>query len=320
MSTFNYSRPIAPIIAIILSITSLQSYAQVEVLEDNPYQTSIILQLKLADFECGISDILRLGVGVRGDYFFPKILSVNAAWHQAVYSTMLASDAEIWENKNDNLSQFNMFEAGGRLHLLDRKRNIKAKGYLGSSGMYSYYAKLNGIPVRKIFALRGGMYSTVTPVTSRWSTLDNGIAGGIVTKDGSIIGRYTELFTNMRTSGLYGGFSWSEFANVKYKSHNKTWVSKYFKEVYFDLLYAPNVQFDPFITANPNTGILASHEIEPNMEGSLRTSNLGWRLGMYRVRSKRKVNVMFGLEAGARQGLFFKGGYFTSSVALSFSS
>jgi hypothetical protein len=288
--------------------------AQVNVIEDNPYKVHTIIQLKLADFECGMSDVLRYNVGIQGDYFFRKFASVHAAWQTSAYSTIISSDATLYDNENKNLSPFKMYEVGGRLHIIDKESTFSPKGYLGSSGVYSYWSIMNGVPIRKVFALRGGVYGTIVPVSSSWSTLKNGIAGGIVVADGSTIGRFTELFTNMRTSGIYGGLSWGQFANVKYKSHGKTWVSKFFKEIYFDVLYTTSPEFDRFVENQ------IEYEVKPNMDGSFRTSNIGWRCGVYRVRSKSKVSVAFGLEAGARPGVFFRGGYFSSSISLSFSS
>lgn len=294
--------------------------SQVSVIENDPYQTSLILQLKLFDLECGTSDMIRYSVGFRGDYFFPKIASLNASWHQAVYSTLISSDAKIMENENENLAQFRMLEAGFRIHLSDKEGSFKSEGFLKKRGAYNYYAILRDIPVRKIFSLRGGAFLNRSPVSSNWSTLDNGFVGGIVERDGTIIGKYTELFTNMRTSGFYGGISWCQFANTKYQSHNKTWVSKFFKETYFDIFYSPTVAFESFIAKDPFTGLSREYEIEPNMEGSFRTANIGWRIGVYRVRSKQKINITLGLEAGSRPGIAFRGLYFSSSIALSFST
>lgn len=307
------------VLVLCTSLAALSSYAQREVIDDDPYQTRIILQLKLADFECGMSDILRYGVGFRADYFFPKFASINAVWHQAVYSTMLSIDAEISENKNPNLSQFRLLEAGGRLHLRERESSVNMSVSLGSKGAFTYWGNVE-FPALKIFGLRGGVFSTSVPVTSEWSTYDGGLFGGIVTKDGTVIGRPFEVFTNMTTSGVYGGLTWSQFANAKYQAYGRTWTSRFFKEVYFDVFYAPKVQFEPFVVEESGSGNLVEYEIEPNMEGSLDTNSIGWRVGVYRVRAKRKLNVMFGLEAGARPGVLFRGGYFTSSVALSFSS
>lgn len=316
-----YKQIYSAIIVFFICVSTIAVSAQEKVLKNDPYSTSLILQLKLVDFECGVSDILRYSVGLRGDYFFPKVASVNASWHQTVFSTIIASDADIYENENSSLSQFQMLEVGGRLHLSDKEGVITVKSYEGSQGAFSFWSIMDGVPVRKIFAIRGGAFSTSVPVSSGWSTYDNGIGeGNIVTRDGTIIGGYPQLFTQMRTSGLYGGLSWSQFANAEYTSRGKTRVSKFFKEVYFDVLYAPSVEFDPFVVSDAVTGKQIEYEVEPDMEGSFRTSNIGWRAGVYRVKSKKKLNVMFGLEVGARPGIFFKGGYFSSSVALSFST
>lgn len=283
-----------------------------------PGRVKFIGQLKLFDLDCGMADPFRISVGAIGDYFAPKTFSLHAGYNKALWG-ITNMNARILNNDKNSISRFWSFELGGRLYISDRTATKRLKIVMGGSYNYYYYTEKSAVlefPCRKIFALRGGMYSSVTPVCSDWNKSNSPLSDktpAVQTTDGKIFGGLNSVYTNMNSFGLYGGLSFIAIINADYSQSGEVsgnFIKRFFRETYIDLLYEPKTSFDA-IMAGDGT----QHQISSNQAGSFKTSQLGFRVGETYLKPKNGA-ASFGLELGMRPGISGRGLYFASRIGI----
>jgi hypothetical protein len=267
-----------------------------------------------------MSDPFRIGVGLQADYYAPKIFSLHAAYNKTLFGIANMNAKILNDDQNQVVKYWNV-EVGGRLYLSDKistkkMRIVLSSEYVGYNTVMERSARFV-FPCRKIVALRGGIYKSVTPVTSDWNTSNSPFSDkspGLQATDGQVLGgKFSSIYTNMNSFGFYGGLSFVLVINADYSlggSESGRYIKRFFRETYIDLLYEPSTTFDPVVVKG------VSHSIDANTAGSFRTSQLGFRIGETVLKAKGGAITM-GLEAGDRPGISGRGLYFASRVGIS---
>ena len=295
---------------------------KVYVKEDRSAKMKMIIQAQLFRLECSTGDAFRIGAGVEGYYFLPKLASFHGELAKSYFNLQKMNASTL--NKGSNaLSGFSIFEVGGRFHIVDKKGLAKHKLVLSSNTSYvgaytvtsERYIKPK-LPCRKIFAARGGLYRTTAPVSTDMNSaeLKAGDDGAVKTKDGTIFSDV--YFTNAHTTGVYVGLSRIINRSVRTSNNVKgyegdVFFSSLFKEVYADVLFA-GTTFDPFVAGGK------SYAIESNAKGSFQTQNIGWRVGEKMVYTRKRINMGFSFEMGNRPGVKGRGAYFGTGWYMAF--
>lgn len=292
------------------------------ILQERSTEMKVIAQALLFNLECSTGDAFRVGAGLEGDYFLPKLASVHGTYINTYFNLQKMSAGS--DNKSLNgIKGFSLLEVGGRFHLLDRQRRARHKIVLSSSTSYSlgqtetteHYLKAK-LPCRRILAVRGGFYRSSAPVSTNMNKdeLSVGEFGGVRTKDGAVFAN--TYFTNSYTTGFYVGLS--DIMNMSVRTRNNvldysgyTYFSSLFREVYADVILA-STSFDPFLTTGQ------SHEIEADAAGSFHTSKIGWRVGKKIIFTRKTLNMGFSFELGNRPGVAGRGLFFGTGVSLAF--
>lgn len=284
---------------------------------NEPQRVKLLIQAKIFDLDCSVADPFRVGVGLQADYFMPKALSLHAAYNKALFGIVNFNASTLNANKAE-LSKYNNYEAGLRLYLRDKMstkklRIVVSSEYVGYNTIRESSVEMN-FPCRKIFAFRGGLYGGVTPVNSSWNKSNSPFDSkpGVQTTDGKTFGDY--YYTNMQSFGFYGGLSLIAIINADYDmsgARSGSYIKRFFRETYLDLLYEPSQKFDPIFTDGQ------MHPLEANTAGSFKTTKLGFRLGTSVLKPKNG-GMAFGLELGSRPGVSGVGLYFASRVAIVF--
>ena len=280
-------------------------------------------EARLLDIESGATDPLRIGAGVSADYLLPKIASANVSFKGAYYS-LLEQFSEKKSKTDNKLNIPIVANAGIRLHIYDgkgkhwRKINIQKHVGLNDDGTTRTTVRFlkAKYPCRLIYAARGGVYFSTSPVVSNmnkdiWKPEDK---GSIRTTDGTVFG--LDHYTNSTTTGFYVGLS--RIINMRFLTSSNIEVDEserkltsFFKETYLDILIA-NTTFDPFQRGGLN------YEIVANADGSFSTNNVGWRLGSRLVNTKKKNGMGAYAEIGMRPGVFGRGMYASLGFNLAF--
>lgn len=284
-----------------------------------PKRLKFVGQVKLFDLDCGMSDPFRIGVGLQADYYSPKLFSLHAAYYKTLFG-IANMNAKILNSDDNALSKYWNVEVGGRIYLSDKistkkMRIVLSSEYVGYNTVMERSARFV-FPCRKIVGLRGGIYKSVTPVTSNWNTSNSPYTDntpGLQTTDGQVYGKYNEMYTNMNSFGFYGGLSFVLVINADYSlagAESGRYSKRFFRETYIDMLYEPSTSFDAIIVKG------VSHSIDANAAGSFRTSQLGFRIGENVLKAKGGA-LTLGLEAGDRPGISGRGLYFASRVGIS---
>ena len=300
--------------------------SQVVIKEEQSSRMKMIFQFRFLGDELGSGDITRASMGLEGDYFLPKLLSIHADFTKSYFSTkkLAANDLNGATNSVSNFSEFNI---GGRFHIVDMKALKRAKTKLSHNATFAEQYNSGGtipenylvckLPARRILAARGGIYyvTTIAVADMNSNELKVGDKGAVKTSDGVVFAG--DFYTNAHTTGVYVGLS--EIFNrwVRLKMLNadefsgRSYRNGLFREIYADVLLA-GTSFDPFTTT---TG---SHTIEANKAGSFQTSPIGFRLGKKMVVTRKTLNIGVNYEIGDRPGLKGKGYYFSFGMSASF--
>jgi hypothetical protein len=294
--------------------------AQVEVKfnKNEPERVKWIAQLKFFDYEFSALDPLRLGAGLAGDYMLPKRLSVHAEFN-ATYYQISNMTAKTFNTNLNPLPQFTKAEACIRFHLVDKIGKTKIKIETSREDMGSttriHYLKIP-FPSRNIFGLRGGLYSSVEPVSTDNNSINSPFSPkpGLQTTDNLKWGGSGDpVFTSMNIFGFYGGISFISIINSLYDYGDGEYLYRRFRETYIDVLYVPSITFGDIKTAS---GV--SH-VKANETGSFKTSNIGARIGITVLKPKN-FGIAYGFEAGVRPGVQNFGLYFGTKVSLVFAN
>jgi hypothetical protein len=291
--------------------------AELTIKDENSYKLKLIAQADLLNLECSTGDAFRVGAGITFDYYLPKFASLHAEYVNA-YINLQKFDANTLAKGDNTISGFSLFEAGGRLHIMDRKATARHKLILSQHIDYTFsgtvtttrYIKAR-FPCRRVLAVRGGFYRTVAPVSTDMNKSDvpGAVKGTVKTKDGSMFSNV--YFTNDHTTGFYVGLSDLFNMSVRTSYKGNTYNSSLLREVFADVIIAETT-FDPILSAGK------SYEIVPNAPGSFQTSRIGWRVGKKMIFTRRTVNMGFSFELGNRPGVAGRGSYFGCGWTIAF--
>jgi len=266
-------------------------------------RVKFIGQINLLSVESSTMDPLRAGFGGAADYFLPKMLSFHAGLFSTYFTVTNNSNAPNLNADINKLSYYTYGEACVRYHIMDKEGVQKLKIILSSEVDYRHNRRTTTYvnipyPARKIFGIRGGLYSSVVPVSSDMNKSNSPFKdqNGIATSDGKNWGKYQPVFTNMNEFGFFGGLSFMSIVNSTYlrdeSRKNKRWA----RETYLDFIYAPAISFDDIKSA---TG---SSKIIPNAPGSFKVNNMGGRIG-YTLLPPKDFALGLNVEVGLRPGI-----------------
>lgn len=305
-----------------VSKDTITTYAgnHIYIIENQPSKMKLMVNAQLMNIECGMGDLCKFSVGLKGDIFLPKLFSVTGSYTQAAWGLKKMDFGSNNITQNDYVP-FRQIEAGGRFHFVDKNGRAKHKIVLFSHTTYGYNSTTTWeksittkLPCRRIWAARGGLYMSTATVSSSMSQNDEIKVGTIKTKDGMIVSDYA--YTGARSYGFYAGLS--NIYNMRVRSKNdvpsyeeNTYISSIFREAYADVIIA-GTTFDDFKING------ASHPIEANAKGSFITNNIGWRIGKVLTRTKSLINLSYTFEVGNRPGIKYMGYYFSSGLNIAF--
>jgi hypothetical protein len=266
-----------------------------------------IAQFTFFSLECAQTDPFRIGLGLEGDYFLPK-MSFHAAYNPS-YFGVAKLDANILNTDNNKLTLFSFTEAGLRLNIWDRAASETFKWFEEKyrKGNYIYGTEHSSTYLaRKIFGLRAGGFINRDLVNTDMNGANSPTSGQVHaqlrTDDGIIYGGGLPAYTDMHVAGGYAGLSFISII---------TEGKKRFRETYFDIQYAPLIRFDNIEQGGKNS------KITPNASGSFLTHSIGWRLG-YEVVVTKMPGFTCGFEVGDRPGIKKEGAYFGTRMSIAF--
>ncbi len=278
----------------------------------------LIVEGHLVDLETTQTDYGRVGGGINADYLFWRLGSISAGYRGTYYS-ITTHEAGLVSYSRNVLKNFSEAYAGGRFHIWDGKGWIKRKMTLDRFDEYDVSGQLHSkarylkarFPCRRIIALRGGVYSTNTPVSANM-TLDvtklpsNMEKGTVTTANGTVL--RGEYYTNTRTTGIYAGLT--RLFHMKFDASNdinweesQTKLTAIFRETYLDIILA-NTTIEPFNVKGKY------YEVRPNNPGSFLVDRIGWRFGGRLISTAHLINTGISYELGSRPGIGnFRGAY-----------
>ncbi len=301
---------------ILISKGLMAQSVEVHFPKSEPEKVKWIAQAKLFEYEFSSVDPLRIGLGLAGDYFLPKMLSVHADFN-TTYLQIADVDQQTFNDNQNKLAEFTFGQACVRLHLMDKIGVQKMKIETGREDYGSHvivHSLIIPFPARKIFAVRGGLFMDVEPVSTDYNSINTPFAdgkAGIMTTDGKKWGGSGDpVFTNMYEFGVFGGLSFMSIINATYNHEGSgDYIKRRFRETYIDVMYAPSITFGDIKTS------AGTSKITPNTSGSFKTSNIGGRVGLT-ILNPHTVGVGYGFEIGVRPGIQNYGFYFGTRVTL----
>lgn len=215
---------------------------------------------------------------------------------------------------------FQNFELGARFSLLDRIKNRRHKimlgGYTTSTHTVTKYVIVK-IPVRRVFAVRGGLYANRQHASTQWGLVKTGDKPQVRTNDGILIGGgWDPLFTTTRAQGISAGFSFISIANTSYnfnvEGRNRTFESCFLRDLTFDVMYQLHTSMDDFISGGK------SHTVELGKDDTFNMRNIGLKMGFSHLTTYKKVGLSLGIDAGFRPGIPQSSLFFGCKVGVSF--
>jgi len=296
---------------------------EIFVKNDQSRKLKLIIEAHFLDAEASAADYARVGTGINADYIFKKYFSLNVG-AKGTYFSVLQADARAKSYTDNKLNPFAVASGGVRLHIVDgkgwehRKMHLESFKELDAKGrpkttVRFMHAKF---PCRRIWALRGGYYYSMAPISANHNgDILNPLANGSVkTTDGTVFtGSY---YTNTTTMGYYAGLT--KITHMKMKTSSTiNWLegssrqTALFKEVYADVLFT-NTTIDPFVVKGKE------YDITPNAAGSFKLSDIGWRVGGRIVSTRKRTNLGTSYEIGSRPGLASRGAYLAIGISLAF--
>ncbi len=287
--------------------------------KSEPERVKLIIQAKLFDLECSALDPMRIGVGLAGDYMMSSLLSFHADMNTSLFQVSTSS-AQIFNTNLNPIAEYTKAEGCVRLQLMDKIGTQKIKIYQSSEVhgdiRTTHYLEIP-YPARKIFGLRGGLYTSVEPVNTDENLLNSPSKDKkeVQSTHGKLWGSAgVPVYTNMNIFGFYGGLSFISIVNATYSySEDGSYgrLKRWFRETYLDVMYAPAVSFGDIKTSGGTSKIVG------NDPGSFKISNLGGRIGQTIITPKN-FGTAFSIEAGYRPGIMGTGYYFGGKFSLVF--
>jgi hypothetical protein len=277
------------------------------------YQTKLMLTAIPGYIEMGGFN-LTYGYGLNADAFIGKFLSFNAAMTSAGYGDNMQSKGKdpLYSDSYQSMKRSSTSQFAVSLHFFDkitmgRIRRDKYKGMTISGNTNTYYYdvyKKRG-PVRRIMAVRAGIYNwntVVSPESSeKWFMTKVGTSTPVAVTD--------RHFTNLNTSDISLGLSFGKFvANSDLAGGG---VVSYFRNLYIDALLNTSVSLD---NGKDKTGATYVYQWGT---GDLTKASLGWKVGWkWMGLGKKYWTGGYYLEFGSRPGLGSRGPFLQMGLLL----
>ncbi len=305
-----------------LAVSVSTGYAQkltdeeIEELKPFHYQTKLLLNLVPVYVGMGGFNFTS-GYGVNADGFVGKYATISAGFTSGGYLDNNAdrgNDTEVGgaSDSYQGIKTYSESFANVSFHVMDKIGigKIKAEKYKGttttSSGtaqLYDVYKKKG--PVRKIIAVRGGVYmyrNGVVPETGdQWMMLQSGTTAPLVAAT-------DRTFTTLSSTNFSVGLGSEKFV-ANSNVGGEIGVVSYFRNFYADLLINSSTTMDNHVD---KTGNSYAYQFD---QGTLSKSTMGWRVGWKLVGTGRKYwTAGWLIEGGVRPGIEGRGAYFQLGV------
>jgi hypothetical protein len=277
------------------------------------YTTKIVGQFIAFDAAMGALNN-GFGYGFQVDGFIGNKLSAAV-----VYSTNGWWDINEGEgndptrsNAYQGVDPAGYFQANVRFHLIDkmgmgkikweRMGNHTGKMTTNPNATYSTVYTSKGM-VRKILAVRGGLYnwkSTVTPESEEeWYVVPAGSTTPVLATD--------KYYTTLRSQNFFAGLTTGKLADVDRLGRHVSYLRWWF----VDVLFNSSMSMDDIKYAN---GTTAAFQIG---QGDLQKESFGWRVGFEWIALARKYITMgVRLEGGKRPAVTDREPYFQVTLGL----
>lgn len=274
---------------------------------------------------------LAMGFSARADWLINKVVDVSVEWRRPYFdmnwleaSTYKLADEVGGADMKDmaympqnGFSQYTYLEPTIRLHLSDKIKEtnhhlvLSKSSYSSGNNNYSNTQFIN-VPgkSRKIVSFEGAACWLDVPVLYKGLFNSNPSDFQLVHKETGIVLPATEDFggTMMRTLTFIGGFSFQRLDNLKALTdkygvkYSTAWTN-----FYFDVLYAPVVNFDHVVD---DQGL--KYEVT-----NQKVNRLGWRLG-YALKNTKGTALSMKFNVGNRPGFEGDNPYFGSRFYMDF--
>ncbi|MES2590858.1 MAG: hypothetical protein V4608_03150 [Bacteroidota bacterium] len=294
-----------------------------KILEDNPYQNNLSVSLMPFYTDFAPNNNLSLGYGIDASLIYKKLATAH------FYMERPYTDGTDWgyhfgtvgifpSPTVNKLRNFLHLELGAAYHLSDRTVTRSRKVVLSSSTGSKYTTTTYiSVPatVRKIVAVRGGIYNYHTAITARqYGDVpgDLGIdANGVIATDGTRFGGAARLYstpedpffntessTMMKVLGVYGGISSSGYHRVMVDTdaYGVKGGSRYIN-FYADAMFAP-VRIDDFVGIDGK-----KYDVSGKNAQGFKTRPFGARIGYEYILAKKRIGYYAKTELGFKPGL-----------------
>lgn len=286
----------------------------------NPYhyQTKVMLSAIPGYIEMGGFNF-TYGYGLNADAFIGKYLSFNAGMTTAGYGDHQQSKGKdpFQSDSYQSMKLTSTSQFAVNLHFFDkitmgRIRKDKLKGWSTSNNMdggqtttYYYDVFKKRGPVRRIMALRAGLYNWNTVVApesnEKWFMNKTGTTTPVAVTD--------RMYTNLNTSDISVGLAFGKF--VANSDLARGGVVSYFRNLYVDVLLNTSVSLD---NNKDKTG--ASYVYQWG-NGDLTKASMGWKVGWKWMGLGRKYwTGGYYMEFGSRPGLGARGPFLQIGLLL----
>lgn len=280
--------------------------AQTEDVRDH-YTTKLVGQFIAFDASLGALNT-GFGYGFQLDGFVGNKLSAAV-----VYSKNGWTDINEGNGNNPETSlafqgvdPAGYFQANVRFHLIDKMGMGKIKW----ERMGNHTGKMTTIPsgtvstvytskgmVRKILAVRGGLYNWKSPVTPEsdetWNVLPAGTSTPTIATD--------KYFTTLRSQNFSAGLTTGKLADVDRLGRHVSYLRWWFA----DVLINSSLSMDDIKYANGSTAVFQIGQAD------LQKQSIGWRVGFEWIALARKYITMgVRMEGGKRPAVTNREPYF----------
>lgn len=303
--------PIAILVGIATEIYA-QSKSATEEYRDH-YTTKIVGQFIAFDAAMGALNT-GFGYGFQLDGFVGNKLSAAV-----VYSTNGWMDITEGEANDPSRSDAyqgvdpaGYFQANVRFHLIDkmgmgkikweRMGNHTGKMTTNPNATYSTVYTSKGM-VRKILAVRGGLYNWKSPVKPESEEVWYVVPGGSTTP----VLATEKYYTTLRSQNFFAGLTTGKLADVDRLGRHISYLRWWF----VDVLVNSSMSMDDIKYKNGSTAVFQIGQ------GTLNKESIGWRVGFEWIALARKYITMgVRMEGGKRPAITDREPYFQVTLGL----
>lgn len=307
-----------------------------EEIYDEPYSINkLFLHFQPLYGELFVTNV-NAGYGLEASYYLNDVADFKASIRKT-YSQQFFDfnrDLALKNNRADNKPEiYNYYELGGTYHVRDFEKSSKTnmvlykKSYAGNK--WASRVPLSAeVPckVRIIYGARlGGILWNSTVDLTRTLQDQNLTNADLLNTNTSDVLRPTlpltevnpdrpsqqrdvNVFTNMKSAGLYvgGSYTWIRNVAVNFDKFEEG-VDDLILTAYLDILYSPSIKIDDVIyTARDVTGALIPGSTSVYSTDAVKVQPLGFRLGI-EGKFNRQLGWAYGAEMGYRPSVQQRG-------------